>query len=288
VPQTRRGVFYASAAFLSVTIVAFWVGARPFAPVATREIAAPQVMAVADVVGGLDAPSADRLIELARRDPLGFVTLAHEQYEKTIRAYRCTFTKQERLDDGLSAVQEVELRFRRDPLSIYLLWRKNAVACKRALFMEGGKFVDSDGQMLARVEPNGLARLVVADIMMPIDGREAQKASRHPITRAGFGSFFEMLDHYNELAAANGVLDFRYAGTGDVDGRPTLIFTRALPYTPDGPYPDAWLVTHFDKQTLLPIAVYSYADREERTLLGRYIYTDVELNPDFADDAFKF
>jgi len=154
--------------------------------------------------------------------------------------------------------------------------------------MEGGKFVDGDGQMLARVEPNGLARLVVADIMMPIDGREAQKASRHPITRAGFGSFFEMLDHYNELAAANGVLDFRYAGTGDVDGRPTLIFPRALPYTPDGPYPDAWLVTHFDKQTLLPIAVYSYADREERTLLGRYIYTDVELNPDFADDAFKF
>jgi hypothetical protein len=48
------------------------------------------------------------------------------------------------------------------------------------------------------------------------------------------------------------------------------------------------MVMHLDQEWLLPVAVYSYADHEEKKLLGRYIFTDVNLEPKFSDKDFEF
>ncbi len=78
-------------------------------------------------------------------------------------------------------------------------------------------------------------------------------------------------------------------GEGAIDGRPTYVLIRHLPYDgPNGTYPDALMVLHLDQEWLLPTAVYCYADREGKELLGSYVFTNVRLNTGLGDEAFEF
>jgi hypothetical protein len=148
---------------------------------------------------------------------------------------------------------------------------------------------DDGGNKYARVEPSGLARLIVSDIMIPIHGSFAEGASRHTMDNAHFGAFFRMVFHYTDLAKKKNEVKLVSVGSGEVDGRRTIVVERHLPYAgPDGVYPDRRLVMHFDAETLLPAAVYQWADMNEQELLGRYIYTNLKLNPGFTDSDFTF
>lgn len=282
----RRGLLYATGALTLIVPPAFWLasglGSLPSSP--------PPRAAVGQAPVELAAAARAALVELAQRDPMALVRIGHERYHQTIRGYRCLFIKQERLGRKLSEVQEIEVRYREEPQSIYMLWRKNPDGARRALFIDSPEFLDEQGRRLARIEPNGaVARLFVKDIKLPVDGPDARKASRRTIDEFGFLSTIELLLRYNAIAAERGVLDLRYDGTGVIDGRPTFRLVRDLPYEgPEGPYPDARMVLHLDQEWLLPVAVYSYADHAERELLGSYVYTQVELNPTFAPDAFRF
>lgn len=280
----RRGILYVAGALLIVGPPALWIVSS--IPAAARHPAA--------ALAGRAAPGANvtsDLETLAQRDPMALVRLGRQRYDETVREYRCVLTKQERLGDELTEVQEVELRFRESPRSVYMLWMSNADQTRRALYLPSERdYVNERGEPLARVEPNGaIARLFVKDIFLPIHGPEARKVSRRFIDEAGFRATFELLEMYNGIAAERGVLDLQYSGTGVVDGRPTFVLVRNLPYTgPAGPYPDARMVLHLDQQWLLPVAVNSYADHAERELLGSYVFTQIDLSPDFGADAFQF
>ncbi len=279
----RRGILYAAGVTILLIPPTVWVlssfpaSARPV-PV---DVVQPQVDAKLAAAAVVSKPETD---------PNTLIRLGRERYHKDVREYRCVLVKQERIEGELTDVQEVEVRFRESPRSIYMLWLKNAGQARRALFIDDPQFKDSQGRKLARVEPAGaVVRLFVADLYMPIDGPEARKASRRTIDECGFGATFDILDRYNAIAGQRGDLDLRYAGVGQVDGRPTHVIVRELPYEgPGGDYPDARMVLHLDQEWMLPVAVYSYADTEEKTLLGSYVFTHVELNPSLGEDAFKF
>jgi hypothetical protein len=295
VAKTRRGILYTSAAVLSTTFILIWVGLTTPKPApATAEVSVAPVVEMTVIKesparDGATPQTAASPMQIAQRDPRAFLELAAQRCRTQVDDYRCVMIKKEFVDGKYTESQEIELRFRDEPRAIFMIWRKNADGCKRALYRDDPEYVDDDGKKLARVEPNGLARLLVADIMLPVDGPEAKKASRHPINRAGFKSFFDLLDRYTKLASDASVLDLRCAGTSEVDGRPTIVIERRLPNkTESDPYPDALLVMHFDRETLLPVAVYSYADGEGEKLLGSYVYTDVDLSPNFDAKAFKF
>jgi hypothetical protein len=281
----RRGILYVAGALLIIGPPALWI-------VSSLPVASPRPLEVP--VGRLAAalsPGVADLAALAERDPLALVRIGRARYEKTVREYRCVLVKQERLGNKLSDVQKVELRFREEPRAVYMLWQANADGARRALYLPGQRdYTNDKGEPLARVEPNGaIARLFVKDTYVPIHGPEAHKASRRAIDEAGFHASFDLLEAFNAIAAEHGVLNVRYAGTGTVDGRPTYVLVRDLPYTgPKGPYPDARLVLHLDQEWLLPTAVYSYADHQQKKLLGSYEFTQVELNPGFGPDTFQF
>lgn len=228
--------------------------------------------------------------ELARTDPCALIRLAVDRCNREVRDYRCTFHKQERLSGGLTPVQQIEVAFRQQPLSVYMRWEQNADKCRRALFIDAPAFVDERGQKIARIEPAGLlARLLVPETTRPIHGEDARSSSRRFIDEFGFRSTLGLLQRYNEIGARSGVIDFRYQGEGRIDGRPTFVFVRYLPYTGPGcAFPDAKMVIHIDAEWLLPTAVYSYADREGTELLGSYVYTNVRLNPGLTDADFRF
>jgi hypothetical protein len=280
----RRGMIYLAGMLFAAGPLATWVfSSMPTTP--------PQSVVVpVEQVQEADATTTPDLAELAKRDPMALVRKGVAWFEENVKEYRTVLVKQELLGKELSDVQEVEVRVRQNPLSVYMVWLKNADQAKRALWIDTADFVNSAGEKTSLVEPAGaVARLFVSQVEIPIHGARAKKASRRTIDECGFHATFRLFEMYNELAAERGDLKLSYGGTGKVDGRPTYVITRELPYTgPDGPYPDARLVMHLDQEWLLPVAVYSYADQDEKLLLGRYVFTDVELNPDFDGDAFKF
>lgn len=235
-------------------------------------------------------PSRAQIVELARRDPMALARLGRERYTQTVRGYRCTLTKQERLPGGMSDVQAIELRVRESPRSVYMIWRTNPNGARRAIWQDEPTFVDKQGRRLVRVEPSGtIVRLLTTDTYVTMDGPDARKTSRRAIADAGFRTIFELLEHYNRIAAEQGVLDLKFSGVDEIAGRPTYVLIRKLPYkNASGPYPDALMILHIDQELLLPVAVFSYADHAKRNLLGSYVFTDIELNPDFEESAFRF
>ncbi len=285
--KTRRGLFYAVGALLIVAPPAIW-----FVSGFDAHLAGTAGAPASPAAGPARTLSADRaeLAALAERDPMELVRRGIERYDREVRSYRCVFIKQELLPGGISEVQEIEVRYRESPRTVYMLWRKNADQARRALYADSPEYLDKSGQKLARVEPAGaLARLFVSDVKVLVDGAEAKKSSRRGIDEFGFRAAYDLLVKYNTLAAERGVLDLKYGGMGEIDGRPTFKLIRHLPYEgPTGPYPDARLVLHIDQEWLLPVAIFSYADTAERELLGSYVYTKVELNPPLTEADFTF
>ncbi|MBK8915793.1 MAG: DUF1571 domain-containing protein [Phycisphaerales bacterium] len=255
-------------------------------------IRVPVLAAAADSTpAGLvaDERPADPLLALAQRDPAALIARGEQRLRETIRDYSCTFLKQELLPDGLTPVQEIRVLYREAPRSCFMTWQRNVGEAKRVLWIEKPEFVDDDGRPVAKVEPGGaVLRLVLSEIMLPIHGAQAKKTSRRSIDEFGFRAMFELLARTNARARERGILDFRFDGEGEVDGRPTLIFRRLLPESLVGEFPDARMVMHLDREWLLPVAIYSHADHAGNKLLGSYVLTQVKLNPGLDDDAFRF
>ncbi|MFN0137017.1 MAG: DUF1571 domain-containing protein [Phycisphaerae bacterium] len=253
---------------------------------------APAIKAKSPIVAasGVKKLNHEELIELARTNPIELAQMGRQFHDDQIRDYSCVFVKQERIDNKLRPVEEIEVLFRTKPHSVFMKWLKNEDQVKRCLFIDTPDRVDSKGQKIAKVEPAGvLIRLIISEIEMPIHGDRARAASRRTIDEFGFRSTLDLLDRYNTIGAQKGVLDYHYAGKGVVDGRPTFIFERMLPYTgPKSEYPDAKMIIHLDQEWLLPTSVQSFADKEGKQLLGSYQYKSVRINPGLTDQHFKF
>jgi Protein of unknown function (DUF1571) len=230
------------------------------------------------------------LIEIAETRPLDLWKVGLDRYDHEVRDYACVFTKQERIAGKLKPAEEIAVRFRREPHSVYMTWQKNEDQVKRALFIDRSDFVNSSGEKVAKVEPAGvLIRLIVSETTIPIHGKSAREASRRTIDEFGFKSTLTLLEHYNTLGQKNGELDFRYEGEDQIDGRPTFRFVRYLPFEKRPTvYPDAKMIIHLDQEWLLPTAVYSYADHAGTQLLASYVYSKLRMNPGLTEQDFRF
>lgn len=237
------------------------------------------------------APSAradrtERLEDEAARDPLGFLQIALDRYDRGVHDYTCTFSKQERLNGRLSRDQVIAAFFREKPYSVRMEWKQNAERVSRVLYVTD-RWIEN-GRRMAVVEPAGqIAQLFVSHVMRPIDDEEARKSSRRTIDQFGLRNTLVLTLKYAILAREKRLLDFAYQGNSEIAGRPTLVFERRLPYAgEDGAWPDRIQVLHLDRELLLPALSASYADDARQTLLGRYQYTDIKLNPNLPDAVF--
>ena len=255
--------------------------------VANGQRAVPNAAAPRSTMG---AETKQWLMELACLDSRGLLRTARERCVSEARDFSCVFLKQERIHGTLKEMEEIDVRYRAAPLSVFMVWRRGVDQAKRALFIDQLDFIDANGRRIALVEPAGvLIRLFVSDVRVPIHDARAQEASRRAIDEFGFQGTFEILERVNELAAARNELDFRYEGEGEVDGRATFVFVRRLPYSGHGGrYPDAKTILHLDQEWLLPTGVYSYTDPDGHDLLGSYVYTQVVFSAGFGDDDFRF
>jgi hypothetical protein len=225
--------------------------------------------------------------DLARTDPLALLRTALHRYQDSVSDYQCTFTKQERIGGKLGQEQQIEVRFREMPFSVLMEWTRNAGDAKRVLYVQG-QWQNSDGDDLAKIEPQGaIARLLVRSVALPICGATAKAQSRRTIDKFGFGNALKLIIDYSSAAVQTGQGSLVYAGTGEVEGRPTWVLKRTLPYTADGgEWPDRILIVHIDREWLLPVACYTYADDAQKTILAKYEYSNVRLNTGLTPKDF--
>jgi len=233
-------------------------------------------------------------VDLARRDPLAYIQKCLDHYRRSVHDYVCQFEKQEQIDGKLLAPQVAEVRFRENPYSVDMTFVENVRECKRALYVDGA-WTNADGEAMVWAKPGGaILRALVPRIQQPVHGKRARAASRRTIDQFGFERTLEVILKFSEKALAAGELDLAFVGEGTIDGRPTFVFERRLPYNGDEAYyPDRLLVLHIDREWKLPTAVYSYADTQGRDLLGSYVFSDVQLNQgltrsDFDPDKIDF
>lgn len=223
--------------------------------------------------------------ERAARDPLGFMEYCLDRYDHSVRDYTCVFTKQELVGEVLSAEQVMNAYFREKPYSVRLEWTKNEDKCARVLYV-ADRWV-KEGKQQAVIEPGKIARLFIPYVMREIDGVDARKSSRRTINQFGLRKSMELTIKFCKLSQEKGILDFKFMGNGEVDGRPSLVFERRLPYTGEGGlWPDRVLVVHIDKELLAPSLCTAYADDNKQVLLGKYMTTGLKLNVNLPESVF--
>ncbi|MBI5863725.1 MAG: DUF1571 domain-containing protein [Planctomycetes bacterium] len=277
-------------------ISAVWVAADPpqskTPPRSPVSEAAPAILAATATITPAPAPrmTHEQVMDLAKSDPEAVWRLGIERYDREIKEYSCTFVKQEFVGGKLKGEETIDVRFRDQPQSVFMFWKAGTDRVKRALYVDSPSFRDGKGQKVAKIEPAGaVIRLLVSEVEMPIHGKDAKEASRRAIDEFGFRNTYKILERYNLIAAEKVQLEYRFEAEDKIDGRPTYRFARYLPYKGEkGEYPDAKMILHIDQEWLLPTAVYSYADREGKKLLGSYIYKNIKLNPGFTDQDFQF
>lgn len=279
--RCRRGLVIASA----LTILGVFFGPSERSGGQRTTAAAPLILRSA-VAAPMTSTVRHASTALFRTDPLAYLQQARLDYENRVRDYVCTFSKQELVAGRLKPEQTAETKFREGPFSVYMHITVNPDRARRLLYVQD-RVVKSGKQHLT-VEPEGpIARLLVKSVQRPVDGKDAKRASRRLITEFGFARSLELLIKYAVLSEKQGRLDVRYVGEGEIDGRPTHVLERRLPYgDDDSQWPDARVIVHMDQEWDLPVACFCYADDDGRKLLGKYVYTNVHLNVGLQDVDF--
>jgi len=281
----RRRLLILSA--LVVVLIYHWQASSP--PVARFNPMPPARAAAADAFD--DVAQENSFESLLRTDPVGALVDAREAHLRNVRDYTCTFVKQESLPKGMSAEQVISVKFREAPFTVMMHWVRNEDMAKRVIY-QAGRWIDSrarpDEREQAVCQPGVIAQLFLKSIKQPTRGARARQTSRRFIDEFGFIKALDIFLESSKLAQSRNELTMEFLGESQFDGRPTWVIRRFLPYTgPDCPYPDGTVLLHLDQEWRVFTAIYSYADRESKQLLGRYEYRSVKMNPGLAQSEFE-
>lgn len=243
------------------------------------------------------APTADNLPPfelLMRREPLKALIEARAQHVRDVVDYECLLVKQELLKSGMSQEQEIKVKFRHSPYSVYMEWVRNPGMAVRVLYVKGRwrdlTAEDPDERELAIAQPGIIARLFVKSVKEPIHGRLASKVSRRFVDDFGFEKTLDRLIKVSEQAQIRGDLDLKFCGESQFDGRPVWVIRRRLPYSAEGGlYPDRIAEILVDKVFRVAVAVYCYGDDEKQpnNLIAKYEFRSVRMGAGLTDKDFE-
>lgn len=224
--------------------------------------------------------------QLARRDALSFLKSCRAKYNDRVRDYRCRFIKRERVNGALSEEQEIDVSYREHPFSVHMNWVKNPGRAQEVSYVED-RWV-KDGRQLALIKPSGLWGLLApSGVKRDIRGEDVKAASRRTIDQYGFRNTLDLIIKYCDMAKGKPGYKLSYLGIAKLDGRETYVLERRLPFTvEDDPYPDRLLLIYIDREWLLPLGCYAYADDSGSELLGQYVSKDITLNVGLSDADF--
>lgn len=280
----RRPRIAMSLLLITMLCVQYQLSADPDAPVVLQE----PVVSVAKAVIG------DPFDSLLRRDPLAALIVARTEHLRVVTDYECVMVKQELLPTGMSKEQEIKVKFRHEPYSVYMEWRRNQDQAARVIYVKG-RWTDSTAEdpndrELAVAQPGVIARIFVKSAKRPIHGQLARMASRRCIDEFGFQKTLDRLITVCEMAKSKNDLTLAFHGESQFDDRPVWVIRRRLPYDGEGgDYPDRIAEILIDKEYRVPVAIYCYSeiDRHPRNLIAKYEYRSIRMQVGLTDKDFE-
>lgn len=268
---------------IAVFCVQYRMSSGPETPVVMRE----------SVVMAEEPVHADPFETVLRRDPLAGMIEARAQHLRSVIDYECVMSKQELLPSGMSEEQEIKVKFRHTPYSVYMEWQRNPDLASRVIYVKGRwtntNAAAPDEREQAIAQPGVIARIFVKSVKQPIHGRLARKSSRRFIDEFGFEKTLDRLIKVSEAAKLRGDLTLDYLGKSQFNGRLVWVIRRHLPYSGEGGlYPDRTAEILIDQTLRLPVAVYCYSDVDQKPhhLIAKYEYRGIRMQVGLTEKDF--
>ncbi len=198
-----------------------------------------------------------------------------------ISSYSATLEQQVEVGGTLHEPEFIDLKLRREPFSVYLIWQHDQ---QEVLYVAG----QNDGKLLARPK-RGIAAIRGVWRLRP-DSSAAMKGARYPVTELGIEKLCEqaLRFHQGRNFSPAGI-DCTQAACV-IDGRPATKFT--LVFDAPGNAPEySRSVLMFDDQSQLLVSLENdrWGEHSEHPhpLLERYVYHAVVPANDMSDDDFS-
>lgn len=206
-------------------------------------------------------------------EPMKLLSDSREACRK-VRDYAGTFTKREFLAGKLQNTEVLYLKFRQEPLSVYAKWVGEDHLGREAIYVKG-----RNEDMIVGHEFIGLLNV---GKNMTMDGWEAKRNAREPITEGGMLNSIETFLRYVEMGQRNGDMQLRYIGIEPFDGKPAHVILRVMEKRPE--YPAYMTFLYIDQERLLPVKSVGY-DWDHK-LLWLHTNVDLKLNVGLTDADF--
>lgn len=201
---------------------------------------------------------------------------------KEIGDYQAVFSKREVVRGQMFASQ-MQIKFRREPLSVYLRFVNPEHAGREVLFVEGR----NNNQMLAH-EAAGIKSLV-GTVSVDPNGEMAKAEARHPVTRIGIENLAAGVITQWERESAYGECDVKYYNEAKLGERPVLVIESSHP-TRRNQFNYAMTRLWLDKETRLPVRCQQYefpaAPGGQPVLVEDYTYTEIKTEPRLTEADF--
>jgi hypothetical protein len=223
-----------------------------------------------------------RMAQLAKEDPIAFLSECLARYDREVKGYRAIMQKQERIAGRLQPKEIIKVSFKEKPHSVLLVWMEGARRAERALYVDG----ENNGKMLAR--PNGLlARKVAGDVVeRDVDGPDARQSGRYPLSEYGIKKGTERTLAAWRAAHEQGTLHVDFLGEQPVkEAGDRLCYKLRRRYARPENDGVTELTLYLDKENLLQVG--SVLKGAGGRLIGEYFFRDIELNPAFSDGQFE-
>lgn len=246
------------------------------------------VVAVVCLIGATGVSAAD---PPGRREPsasaehplVPALKLARSSQEalREVRDYEALFTKRE-LVNGQLKTQSMLLKLRREPFSVYLLFREPN-AGREVLYVDG-----KNGNKLLAHEGSGVKSLIGTVSLDPASP-EAMDGSRHPITRIGLANLLDAVIGQWESELKYGETAVQYypnAKLGDVQCK----VVESKHPVPRKEFKFHMTRLFIDRTTNLPVRVEQYGwptkGQTKPPLVEEYTYSNLRTNVGLTDADF--
>lgn len=196
--------------------------------------------------------------------------------------YTALFVKQERIDGKLSEPHYIDLKFRREPFSVYLRWRQPNSG-REVIYVDG----HYEGKLIAH--ETGLKDAVAGTVELDPRSRRAMKNSRYPITNAGLGNMIDEMISTWTRERRYGEINVKILEGYKVDGRECTGIQIYHP-TPRREFRFCLARIFIDNELKLPVRYEGYDWPRRRggkpELVEAYTYTRLKINPGLSARDF--
>lgn len=213
--------------------------------------------------------------EIMDPKPEAWLREAEAAYER-VESYTAVFHKQQRIAGKLLGKEDIFLKFRKKPYSLYLKWMTKPYKGSELLYVVGwnkDRIKAHRGDFLSFIVRN----------LDPNDPKLMENQLR-PVTSIGVGFLLKTVAINMRKAIKAGVLTFTEHGKENVYGRETQVMVIDIPYELAGEYDGARFVVNQDVESkiLLRIRVYNRDGR----LIENYGYENLNLDARLTDADF--